>query len=106
LRAPDTPEMEKEIFDPVQAGTLRLVPARHDEVLVSLLASGACENIRSSNFVLGESGVTWLPYVFDRLDTDITTAPAAWVQDEAQRLFRRQATSPTSKTSTSSRSCR
>src|SRR5256712_11968991 len=40
------------------------------EVLVSLLASGACEKYPDFNFVLGESGVTWLPYVFDRLDTE------------------------------------
>ena len=40
------------------------------EVLVSLLASGACEKYPEFNFVLGESGVTWLPYVFDRLDTE------------------------------------
>ena len=40
------------------------------EVLVSLLASGACEKYPEFNFVLGESGVTWLPYIFDRLDTE------------------------------------
>jgi predicted TIM-barrel fold metal-dependent hydrolase len=40
------------------------------EVLVSVLASGACERYPDFNFVLGESGVTWLPYVFDRLDTE------------------------------------
>jgi len=40
------------------------------EVLVSLLASGACEKYPDFNFVLGESGVTWLPYVFDRMDTE------------------------------------
>jgi predicted TIM-barrel fold metal-dependent hydrolase len=39
-------------------------------VLVSLLASGACEKYPDFNFVLAESGVTWLPYVFDRLDTE------------------------------------
>ena len=40
------------------------------EVLVSIIASGACEKYPDFNFVLGESGVTWLPYVFDRLDTE------------------------------------
>ena len=40
------------------------------EVLVSLLASGACEKYPEFNFVLGELGVTWLPYIFDRLDTE------------------------------------
>ena len=37
---------------------------------MSLLASGACEKYPDFNFVLGESGVTWLPYIFDRLDTE------------------------------------
>jgi predicted TIM-barrel fold metal-dependent hydrolase len=40
------------------------------EVFVSIIASGACEKYPTFNFVLGESGVTWLPYVFDRLDTE------------------------------------
>jgi predicted TIM-barrel fold metal-dependent hydrolase len=40
------------------------------EVLTSILASGCCERFPDFNFVLGESGVTWLPYVFDRLDTE------------------------------------
>jgi predicted TIM-barrel fold metal-dependent hydrolase len=40
------------------------------EVFVSLIASGACEKYPDFKFVLGESGVTWLPYVFDRLDTE------------------------------------
>jgi predicted TIM-barrel fold metal-dependent hydrolase len=40
------------------------------EVFVSIIASGACEKYPAFNFVLGESGVTWLPYVFDRLDTE------------------------------------
>ena len=70
LRAPDTPQMEKEY-----AVTWRLVRASlfqldGMEVLVSLIASGACERYPEFNFVLGESGVTWIPYVFDRLDTE------------------------------------
>jgi predicted TIM-barrel fold metal-dependent hydrolase len=40
------------------------------EVMVSLIASGACEKYPDFKFVLGESGVTWLPYVFDRMDTE------------------------------------
>jgi len=35
-----------------------------------VIASGACEKYPNFKFVLGESGVTWLPYVFDRLDTE------------------------------------
>ena len=58
------------------------------EVLVSLLASGACERYPDFNFVLGESGVTWLPYVFDRLDTEYDDrARSLGFQDETQRLL-------------------
>src|SRR4029078_6315967 len=70
LRAPDTPQMEKEY-----AVTWRLVRASlfqldGMEVLVSLISSGACARDPAFNFVLGEAGVAWIPYVFDRLDTE------------------------------------
>ena len=70
VRAPDTPEMEKEYA--IQHRLVRSALFQLDtmEVLVSILASGACEKYPDFNFVLGELGVTWLPYVFDRLDTE------------------------------------
>ena len=40
------------------------------EVLVAIIASGACEKYPDFRFVLGESGVTWIPYVLDRFDTE------------------------------------
>jgi len=70
LRAPDTPEMEKEYFTQYRLVRSALFQLDTMEVLVSLLASGACERYPEFNFVIGESGVTWLPYVFDRLDTE------------------------------------
>jgi predicted TIM-barrel fold metal-dependent hydrolase len=70
LRAPDSPEMEKEYFTQYRLVRSALFQLDTMEVLVSLLASGACEKYPDFNFVLGESGVTWLPYVFDRLDTE------------------------------------
>ena len=70
LRAPDTPEMEKEYFTEWRLVRSALFQLDTMEVLVSLLASGACERYPDFRFVLGESGVTWLPYVFDRLDTE------------------------------------
>ena len=61
------------------------------EVLVSLLASGACEKYPEFNFVLGESGVTWLPYVFDRLDTEYhDRARALGFKMKPSDYFRRQ----------------
>jgi predicted TIM-barrel fold metal-dependent hydrolase len=70
LRAPDSPQMEKEYFLQYRLVRSSLFQLDTMEVLVSLLASGACERYPDFNFVLGESGVTWLPYVFDRLDTE------------------------------------
>src|SRR5262249_35216332 len=69
-RAPDTPEMEKEYAIEYRLVRSALFQTDTMEVLVSLLASGACERYPDFNFVLGESGVTWLPYIFDRLDTE------------------------------------
>ncbi|HSZ94298.1 MAG TPA: amidohydrolase family protein, partial [Acetobacteraceae bacterium] len=69
-RAPNTPEMEKEYATEYRLVRSALFQTDTMEVLVSLLASGACEKYPEFNFVLGESGVTWLPYIFDRLDTE------------------------------------
>jgi predicted TIM-barrel fold metal-dependent hydrolase len=70
LRAPDNPQMEQECLVEWRLVRSSLFQLDTMEVLVSLLASGACEKYPDFNFVLGESGVTWLPYVFDRLDTE------------------------------------
>lgn len=40
------------------------------EFLVSVLLSGACERHPSFNFVLGECGIGWLPYVLERTDNE------------------------------------
>ena len=70
LRAPDTPQMEKEYAVPWRIVRASLFQLDGMEVLVSVIASGACERYPDFKFVLGESGVTWIPYVFDRLDTE------------------------------------
>jgi predicted TIM-barrel fold metal-dependent hydrolase len=70
LRAPDNPQMEQDYFLQYRLVRSSLFQLDTMEVLVSLLASGACERFPDFRFVLGESGVTWLPYVFDRLDTE------------------------------------
>ena len=69
-RAPNNPEMEKEYFTQWRLVRSALFQTDTMEVLVSLLASGACAKYPDFKFVLGESGVTWLPYIFDRLDTE------------------------------------
>jgi uncharacterized protein len=70
LRTPDTPQMEQEYTIEWRLVRSSLFQLDTMEVLVSLIASGACEKYPDFKFVLGESGVTWLPYVFDRLDTE------------------------------------
>jgi predicted TIM-barrel fold metal-dependent hydrolase len=70
LRSPDTPAMEQEYR--LEWRLLRSALFQLDgmEVLVSLIVSGACEKYPEFKFILGESGVTWIPYVLDRLDTE------------------------------------
>ena len=70
LRGPDTPEMEKEYMTEWRLVRSALFQLDGMEVLVSLITSGACEKYPNLKFVLGESGVTWIPYVLDRLDTE------------------------------------
>jgi predicted TIM-barrel fold metal-dependent hydrolase len=70
LRAPDTPAMEQECMVQWRLVRSSLFQLDGMEVLVSLIASGACETYPDFKFVLGESGVTWIPYVLDRLDTE------------------------------------
>ena len=70
VKAPLNAEMEKEYFTEWRLVRSALFQLDTMEVLTSMLASGACERFPEFNFVLGESGVTWLPYVFDRLDTE------------------------------------
>ena len=38
------------------------------EFVTSIIFSGACERYPNFKFVLGECGVSWIPYVIDRMD--------------------------------------
>ena len=90
-RAPNTPEMEKEYFPQYRLVRSALFQTDTMEVLVSLLASGACDKYPDFKFVLGESGVTWLPYIFDRLDTEYEDrARALGFKLKPSDYFRRQ----------------
>lgn len=91
LRAPDTPQMEKEYL--IEWRLLRSALFQLDgmEVLVSLITSGACERYPEFRFVLGESGVTWIPYVLDRLDTEYEDrARSLGFSMKPSEYFRRQ----------------
>src|SRR5258707_4929326 len=83
--------MEKKYFTQWRLVRSALFQLDTMEVLVSLLASGACEKYPDFNFVLGESGVTWLPYVLDRLDTEYhDRARSLGFKEKPSDYFRRQ----------------
>jgi predicted TIM-barrel fold metal-dependent hydrolase len=91
LRAPDTPQMEQEYMLEWRLVRSALFQLDGMEVLVSLLASGACEKYPDFKFVLGEAGVTWIPYVLDRLDTEYNDrARALGFSMKPSEYFRRQ----------------
>ena len=91
LRVPDTPEMEREYMTQWRLVRSSLFQLDGMEVLVSLIASGACEKYPDLRFVLGESGVTWIPYVLDRLDTEYEDrARALGFSLKPSDYFRRQ----------------
>ena len=70
LRNPDTPEMEAEYKTEWRLLRSAMFQLDGMEALVSMIVSGACEAYPDLRFVLGESGVTWIPYILDRLDTE------------------------------------
>src|SRR5262249_17314216 len=91
LRAPDTPQMEQEYLIPWRLVRSALFQLDGMEVLVSLLASGACEKYPDFKFVLGEAGVPGTPCVPDRLDTEYhDRARALGFSMKPSDYFRRQ----------------
>ena len=91
LRTPDTPQMEQEYMLEWRLVRSALFQLDGMEVLVSLLSSGACEKYPDFKFVLGEAGVTWIPYVLDRLDTEYNDrARALGFSMKPSDYFRRQ----------------
>ena len=90
LRAPDSPQMEQEYLIEWRS-CAQLFQLDGMEVLVSLLASGACEKYPNFKFILGEAGVTWIPYVLDRIDTEYEDrARALGFSMKPSDYFRRQ----------------
>ena len=45
------------------------------ETLTSIILSGACERYPGFDFVLGECGASWIPYMLDRLDHECADYP-------------------------------
>ena len=80
----DNPKYARAFFN------LRLVldPMDALEPFVTILLTGACERYPDFKFVLGESGVTWLPFMLDRMDHECTGYPG--LKMKPSEYFRRQ----------------
>ena len=67
LRAPDPADAEdySNKFNLVSASCSQLEGAI---ILASIIYSGACDRFPKFRFVLGESGVTWIPFLLARMD--------------------------------------
>ena len=62
---------EQKTYEWVDTGLLYILfQLSGAEFLVSVLLSGACEKYPGFNFVLGECGIGWLPYVLERTDNE------------------------------------
>ena len=66
-RAVDAAEASEydEVYHNVRTTMFQLQGA---EFVTSIIFSGACERYPNFKFVLGECGVSWIPYVIDRMD--------------------------------------
>ncbi|MFQ5934523.1 MAG: amidohydrolase family protein, partial [Dehalococcoidia bacterium] len=66
-REPEKGDMEK--YGPTYLGiTLTVFQLTGAEFLASIILSGACQRFPNFKFILGECGVTWIPYILDRMD--------------------------------------
>jgi predicted TIM-barrel fold metal-dependent hydrolase len=69
-RVADNEQMADEYYLEVMGLRSVLFQVDGAEVLAGIILSGACEKFPGFRFVLGESGVTWLPYILDRFDVE------------------------------------
>ena len=66
------------------------------EFLTSAIFSGACERFSNFKFVLGECGVSWLPYVIDRMDHEgegqkgLTMKPSEYWYRQGYSTFQKE----------------
>lgn len=67
------------------------------EILASMVLSGACERHPDLKFVLGECGVTWIPYVLDRMDHEdegdatLSMIPSDYWKRQGYSTFQKEA---------------
>ena len=97
----------RKIQDPVEAEdykdvysniTLTMFQLSGVEYLSSIVFSGACERYPNFKFVLGECGVSWLPYVLDRMDYEgegqegLSLKPSDYFQRQGYSTFESEPT--------------
>ena len=78
-REPSDKEMAKEYDMQDRATRLTMFQIAGAEFLTSIVFSGALERYPRMKFVLGECGVSWIPYILTRMDEEY--------EDQFQHLF-------------------
>src|SRR5262249_57458803 len=69
-REPSDDAMKKEYDLRYRATRTTMFQIVAAEFLASIVFSGALDRFPRFKFVLGEAGVTWLPYILDRMDEE------------------------------------
>lgn len=70
VREPADETMAKEYHLRYRATRTTMFQISAAEYLASIVFSGALDRFPGFRFVLGEAGVTWLPYILDRMDEE------------------------------------
>ena len=88
---------EADSYRQVQSNiTLTIFQLSGAELLASVIFSGACERFPNFKFVLGECGVSWLPYVLDRMDhesrgqADLKMRPSEYWHQQGYSTFQEE----------------
>jgi predicted TIM-barrel fold metal-dependent hydrolase len=70
VREPSDEAMKKEYDLRYRATRTTMFQVCAAEFLASIVFSGALDRFPGFKFVLGEAGVSWLPYILDRMDEE------------------------------------
>ena len=71
FRRPNPEDMGKYGFYNGAAGMV-MGQLEGNEIIAAMVLSGACERFPDMKFVLGETGVAWMPFLLDRMDHECT----------------------------------
>lgn len=69
-RAPSDPQMAMDYDAPYRATRVTMFQIAGAEFLASIVFSGALDRYPGMKFVLGECGVSWIPYILGRMDEE------------------------------------